>query len=61
MESLLLVEMFHRGGTEEDEDTDPERELLKGNCFVGFFSFFRLIGLEKYRVEKKREENKNKK
>ena len=61
MEPLLLVEMFHRGGTEEDKDTDPERELLKGDGLIGLFSFFRIIGLEKYRVEKKREENKNKK
>ena len=26
----LLVEMFHRGGTEEDEETDPEPALWKG-------------------------------
>ena len=32
----LSVEMLHRGGTEEDEETDPERGSLKGDRFVGF-------------------------
>ena len=35
MEHDLLVEMFHRGGTEEDEEADPECGLLKGDRFVG--------------------------
>jgi hypothetical protein len=30
----LLVEMFHRGGTEEDEEADPERGSLEGDRFV---------------------------
>jgi hypothetical protein len=36
--------MFHRGGTENDEEADPERNSLKGNCLVGLFiAFFCLI------------------
>ena len=30
----LLVEMFHRGGTENDEEADPERGSLEGNCLI---------------------------
>lgn len=53
----LLVEMFHRGGTEEDEEADPERGSLEGDRFVGFFSssFSCVIGLEYHRVEEERE------
>lgn len=58
----LLVEMFHRGGTEKDEETDPERGSLKGDRFVGFFSaFFCVIGLEEHRIEEKREKTENEK
>lgn len=40
----LLVEMFHRGGTENDEEADPERGSLEGNCLIGLFiTFFCLI------------------
>jgi hypothetical protein len=59
----LLVEMFHRGGTEEDEETDPERGSLEGNRFVGFFSssFSCVIGLEDHRVEEEREKTEDEK
>ena len=58
----LLVEMFHRGGTEEDEEADPERGSLKGNRFVGcFFAFFCVIGLEEHRVEEEREKTEDEK
>jgi len=40
----LLVEMFHRSGTENDEEADPERGSLEGNCLIGLFiTFFCLI------------------
>jgi hypothetical protein len=40
----LLVEMFHRGGTENDEEANPERGSLEGNCLIGLFiTFFCLI------------------
>jgi len=40
----LLVEMFHRGGTENDEEADPEGGSLEGNCLIGLFiTFFCLI------------------
>ena len=61
MEPLLLVEMFHCGGTKKNEDTDPESGLLKGDRLIGLFSFFCIIGLEEYRVEEKREKAENKK
>ena len=52
----LLVEMFHRGGTEEDEKANPERGSLKRDRFVGLIStFFCVIGLEEHRVEEERE------
>ena len=58
----LLVEMFHRGGTEEDEEADPERGSLEGDRFVGFFfAFFSVIGLEDYRVEEEREKTEDEK
>jgi hypothetical protein len=58
----LLVEMFHRGGTEEDEEANPERGLLEGDRFVGFFfAFFYIIGLEDHSVEKEREEAEDEK
>src|SRR4029077_2778517 len=58
----LSVEMFHRGGTEEDEETDPERGSLKRDRFVGFISaFLCVIGLEEHRVEEEREKTENEK
>ena len=36
----LLVEMFHRGGTENDKEADPERSSLEGNCLIGLFIIF---------------------
>jgi hypothetical protein len=58
----LLVEMFHRGGTEEDEEADPERGSLEGDRFVGFFfAFFCVIGLEEHRVEEEREKTEDEK
>ena len=57
MERDLLVEMFHRGGTEEDEEANPERGSLEGDRFVRFFfAFFCVIGLEEHRVEEEREQ-----
>lgn len=62
MELGLLVEMFHRSSTEEDEDADPERGSLKWDRLIGFRSlFFCVIGLEEHRVEEKREEAKGEK
>ena len=56
----LLVEMFHRGSTENDEEADPERGSLERNCFVRLFiAFFCLIGLEKYGVKKEREKTED--
>jgi hypothetical protein len=58
----LLVEMLHRGGTEEDEETDPERGSLKGDRFVGFsFAFFCVVRLEEHRVEEEREKAEDEK
>ena len=58
----LLVEMFHRCGTENDEEADPERGPLVGDRFVGcFIAFFCVIGLEEHRVEEEREETKDEK
>ena len=62
MERDLLVEMFHRGGTEEDEEADPERGSLEGDRFVRFFfAFFCVIGLEEHRVEEEREQAEDEK
>ena len=56
------MEMFHSGGTEEDEEADPERGSLKGDRLVGrFFPFFCVIRLEKHRVKKEREKTEHKK
>ena len=56
------MEMFHRGGTEEDEEADPERGSLKGDRLVGrFFPFFCIIRLEEHRVKKEREKTEDKK
>jgi hypothetical protein len=56
------MEMFHRGGTKDDEEPDPERGSLEGDRFVGFFfTFFYVIGLEDHSVEKKGEETENEK
>ena len=58
----LLMEMFHRSRTEEDEKADPKRGLLEGDRFVGlFFAFFCVIGLEEHAVEKEREKTEDKK
>jgi hypothetical protein len=62
MEPDLLVEMFHCGGTEEDEEANPERNLLERDRFIGFFfAFFYIIGLEDHRVEKEREKAEDEK
>ena len=61
METGLLVEMFHRSSTEEDEDADPERGSLKWDRFIGFPFFCCVIGLEDHRVEEEREETKDEK
>ena len=56
------MEMFHRGGTEEDEEADPECSSLEGDRFVGFFlAFFCIIGLEDHRVEEEREKTEDEK
>ena len=58
----LLVEMFHRGGTEENEETDPEGGSLEGDRFVGFFfAFSCVIGLEDHCIEEKREKTEDEK
>ena len=58
----LLVEMFHRGGTEEDEEADPERGSLEGDRFVGFFfAFSCVIGLEDHCVEEERKKTEDEK
>ena len=58
----LLVEMFHRSGTKEDEEADPERGSLEGDCFVGFFfAFFYVIGFEEHGVEEEREKTEDQK
>jgi hypothetical protein len=57
-----LMEMFHRSGTEEDEEADPERGSLERDRFIGLFpTFLCVIGLEKHRVEKKSEKTEDKK
>ena len=62
MERNLLVEMFHRGGTENDEETDPERGSLERDRLVGFFfAFFCVVGFEEHRVEEEREKTEDKK
>ena len=56
------MEVFHRGGTEDDEKADPECGSLEGDRFVGFFFAFRcVIGLEEHRVEKEREKGQDEK
>ena len=52
------MEVFHRGGAEDDKETDPERGPLKGDRFVGF-AFFCVIGLEEDRVEEEREKTED--
>ena len=62
MERELLVKMFHRSGTEQDEETDPERGSLEWNCFVGFITvLFGIIGLENHRVQKECEQKEDEK
>ena len=36
------MEMFHRGGTEDDEEAHPERGALEGDRFVGYLLRLRL-------------------
>ena len=60
------MEMLHRSGTEEDEETDPERGSLKGDRLIGFFylffcAFLCVIGLEEYRVQKEGEKTEDEK
>jgi len=58
----LLVEMFHRGGTEDDEEADPECGSLEGDRFVGcFIAFFCVVGFEEHRVEEEREKTEDEK
>ena len=58
----LLVEMFHRGGTEKDEEANPERGSLEGDRFVGFsVTVFYIIGLEEHRVKEEREKTEDEK
>lgn len=62
MERTLLVEVLHRGGTENDEEADPERGPLEGDRFVGyFFIFIGIIGLEEHGIEEEREQAKDEK
>ena len=57
----LLVQVFHRGGTEEDKEADPERGSLERNCFIGFFFAFGVIGLEEHGVEEECEKTEDEK
>jgi len=62
MECDLLVEMIHRGGTEDDEEADPKCGSLEGDRFVGFFfAFFCVVGFEEHRVEEEREKTEDEK
>lgn len=50
--NVLLVEMFHGGGAEDDEEAHPERGALKGNRLVVFAVFlFVLIRFEDDGIE----------
>lgn len=56
------MKMFHRCGTEEDEEPNPEGNSLEGDRFVGFFSaFLCVIGFEKHCVKEQREKTKHEK
>ena len=56
------MQVFHRGGTEDDEETDPQCGLLERDRLVGFFfAFFCVVGFEEHRVEEEREKTKDKK
>jgi len=58
----LLVEIFHRGSTENDEEADPKRGSLEGNCFVELFiAFFCLIRLEEYSIKKEGQKTEHEK
>ena len=58
----LLVEVFHRSRTEDDQKTDPESGSLKGNCFIGlFFACFYVIGLEEHGIKEECEKTENEK
>ena len=48
----LLVEVFHRGGTEDDKEADPKRGSLEGDRFISFFfAFCCVIGLEEHSIK----------
>ena len=60
------MQVFHCRGTEEDEETDPERGSLKGDRLIGLFcaffcTFFSVIGPEEHRVQKEREKTEDEK
>ncbi len=62
MERELLVEMIHRGGTEDDEEADPKCGSLEGDRFVGFFlAFFCVVGFEEHGIEEEREKTEDEK
>ena len=62
MERDLLVEMIHRGGTEDDEEADPKCGSLEGDRFVGFFfALFCVVGFEEHSIEEEREKTKDEK
>ncbi len=51
------MQVFHRGGAENDEKAHPERSALKWNRFVVLaFLFFILIGFENDGIEEKSEQ-----
>ena len=54
------MEMFQCGGTEDDEEADPERGALEGDHFVRFFfAFYCVIGFEEHRIEEEREKTED--
>lgn len=62
MERGLLVEMFHGGGTENNEETDPECRTLKGDRFVDdFIVFICVIGFEDHGIEEECQEAEDEK
>ena len=58
----LLVEVFHRGGTEDDKEADPKRGSLEGDRFISFFfAFCCVIGLEEHSIKEEREKAEDEK
>src|SRR5690348_14364292 len=47
----LLMEVFHRGGAKDDEESHPEGRPLKRNDFVGFTLFRVIVGLKNDRIQ----------